>query len=85
MLAIFSDRGTGVTENRDDFCSCFDRNFRGLGYRYIFEGRQVERHRNSRQIPQIGKAADDFEDAQHPFGKVAFEFDKLAHRSKLTH
>jgi len=69
MLAISSDRGTGVTENRDDFCPCFDRNFRGLGYRYIFEGRQVERHRNSRQIPQIGKAADGFEDASTPSAK----------------
>ena len=39
---------------------------------------QLIGNRNSRQIPQIGKAADDSKNAQNPFGKVTFELDGLS-------
>ena len=39
-----SNRCTRVTKNRDDFLPYFVWNFCGLGYGYILEGCQIERH-----------------------------------------
>jgi len=46
---------------------------------------QLVGNRNRRQIPQIGKTVDDFENAQYAFCEVAFKLDNLVRWPNATH